>query len=84
LLLTRGASKWSARGWALAGWNGCRCGRSAGFDAGDVELLYEVQPTDPQTFVAVTTALAIIALVACGVPAFKAARVDPAVALRHL
>jgi putative ABC transport system permease protein len=46
-------------------------------------LLYDVQPGDPQTFVAVTTALAATALVACCVPAFKAAHVDPATALRH-
>ena len=46
-------------------------------------LLYEVQPRDPQTFVVVTTALAATALVACCVPAIKAASVDPAIALRH-
>jgi ABC-type antimicrobial peptide transport system permease subunit len=46
-------------------------------------LLYEVPPRDPGTFVFVTTALAITALVACGVPAVRAAHVDPAIALRH-
>jgi putative ABC transport system permease protein len=45
-------------------------------------LLYDVEPSDPQTFVVVTTASATVALVACCVPALKAARVDPAAALR--
>jgi putative ABC transport system permease protein len=46
-------------------------------------LLYEVEPNDPQTFVVVTAAFATVALVACCVPALKAANVDPAVTLRY-
>jgi FtsX-like permease family len=46
-------------------------------------LLYEVTPTDPATFAAVIGVLAATALAACGGPAFKAARIDPLVALRH-
>ena len=46
-------------------------------------LLYEVTPTDPSTFAAVIGVLAATALAACCGPAFKAARVDPLVALRH-
>ena len=46
-------------------------------------LLYEVEPTDPLTFAVVTAAFATVALVACCVPALKAADVDPALALRH-
>jgi putative ABC transport system permease protein len=46
-------------------------------------LLYEVEPNDPQTFVVVTAAFATVALVACCVPALKAANVDPAIALRY-
>ena len=46
-------------------------------------LLYEVTPTDPATFAAVVGVLAATALAACCGPAFKAARVDPLVALRH-
>jgi putative ABC transport system permease protein len=46
-------------------------------------LLYEVTATDPSTFVAVCLALGAAALVACCVPAIKAARVDPIVALRY-
>jgi putative ABC transport system permease protein len=45
-------------------------------------LLYEVTPTDPSTFAAVIGVLAATALAACCGPAFKAARVDPLVALR--
>jgi len=45
-------------------------------------LLYGVQPHDPATFVLTALALGSIACVACLVPAFKAALVDPATALR--
>ena len=44
-------------------------------------LLYDVEPRDLLTFVVVTTTLATTALVACCLPAFKAAGVDPAIAL---
>jgi putative ABC transport system permease protein len=46
-------------------------------------LLYEVRPNDPATLVAVAVTLAATALLACWVPAIKAALVDPAIALRH-
>jgi putative ABC transport system permease protein len=46
-------------------------------------LLYEVEPSDPQTFVVTTAAFAMVALVVCCVPALEAADVDPAVALRY-
>jgi ABC-type antimicrobial peptide transport system permease subunit len=46
-------------------------------------LLFEVSPSDPQTYVAVTVVLATIALLASFVPARRAATVDPMVALRH-
>jgi len=46
-------------------------------------LLYDVQANDAATFAAVAAALAGTAMLACWVPALKAARVDPMVALRY-
>ena len=45
-------------------------------------LLYGVAPSDPITFVAVAALLAVVAIVACVVPARRAARVDPVRVLR--
>ena len=46
-------------------------------------LLYEVEPGDPSTLALVALLLAIVALAACYLPARRAARVDPIVALRY-
>jgi predicted permease len=45
-------------------------------------MLYNVRPNDPETFAAVSGLLLVVALAACGVPAIRAMRVDPLVALR--
>ena len=64
---------------------GIACGLVAAFALTGVmrTMLVGVEPTDPATFAAMAAGFFVIAIVACGVPALRAARLDPMVALRE-
>jgi ABC-type antimicrobial peptide transport system permease subunit len=47
------------------------------------DQLFGIKATDPLTFVSLAFILSVVALAASGVPALRAMRVNPVVALRH-
>ena len=46
-------------------------------------MLFDIKPTDPLTFGFITALLSGVALLACFIPAKRAIRIDPLIALRH-
>jgi len=72
------------RGMALAV-AGIMIGLGASFELTRLmsDLLFGMEATDPATLVAVTLLLLAVALVSCFIPARRATKVDPLVALRH-
>ena len=73
-----------SRGFALLG-AGLAIGLLAAFAVarGLQTLLFEVRPGDPLSYLTISLVLATVAALACWIPARRAARTDPMVALRH-
>ena len=64
---------------------GAAAGLALSFLVGKVlaSMLYQVSGSDPVVFLAAPAVLGVVSLLACYVPARRAARVDPMIALRY-
>lgn len=76
-MVTRQGLKLTAAGVAIG------AGLALGLARLITTFLFGVKPSDPTTYLAVAVGLTAVALLACYIPARRAARVDPMVALRH-
>jgi putative ABC transport system permease protein len=73
-----------ARGFTLVGTGlAIGLGVSLGLTRLIARLLYQIGASDPVTFVAAIFVLAAVALLACWIPALRATKVDPIIALRY-
>jgi putative ABC transport system permease protein len=63
---------------------GIACGFAGVFGLGHLlqSLLFGIGAHDPATVIVVTAILSLVTLLACWIPAMRAARVDPVIALR--
>jgi len=73
-----------SEGMRLAGW-GIALGLSGAFALTRLmqSMLFNMSATDPLTFAGIALLLSAVALLACWLPARRAAKVDPMIALRH-
>ncbi|HLJ16660.1 MAG TPA: ABC transporter permease [Bryobacteraceae bacterium] len=64
---------------------GLAIGVTVSFAAGRAlrSMLFGLQPLDPETYLVVVAAVAVVALIAAAIPALRAARIDPLTALRE-
>jgi len=75
-LVLRGGLSWAFSGIAIGLLSAFALSRVLGI------LLFEVRARDPITYAAVGVTLALVAMLACYIPAFRATRIDPVIALR--